>query len=61
MTLMKLAIGDGAMGFWAALEEAHPSSSSLAPLDAQHNERIELPDEIDPAHSKGCPAFGLPG
>jgi len=47
----QLAIGDGAMGFWAALEEVYPKHTPAALLDAQDDECAQLPAQVIPAKS----------
>ena len=46
MNTPELAIGDGTMGFWVALEEIYPQSRQAALLDAQEHERAQLPADI---------------
>ena len=52
MNVPQLAVGDGAMGFWAALEEVLSNNPTTAVLDAQNDERTELPAEVAPAKAK---------
>ncbi len=59
----ELAIGDGAMGFWAALEEVYPQTRqqrccllgdvniACQVIDAQDNECAQLPAQVIPAKS----------
>jgi putative transposase len=54
----KLATGDGAMGFWAALEEVFPNDTPTALLDAQDGQCAELPSQTHPAQGqKGSPRY----
>jgi putative transposase len=48
---LQLAIGDGAMGFWAALEEVYPDTRQTL-LDAQNDECTELFTEATSAEGK---------
>ncbi len=61
LTPPKLAIGDGAMGFRAALEEVYPVDASAALLDAQNHERAELPAKVSSAESEAGTAQHLAG
>ena len=53
MDAPKLAIGDGAMGFRAALEEICPTTPSAAVLAAQNHERAELLSQAVSAEGQG--------
>jgi putative transposase len=46
MNTPELAIGDGAISFWVALEGGLPPKPSAARLDAQEHERAQLPAEL---------------
>ena len=57
----KLATGDGAMGFRAALEEIQSSHQAAALLDAQNRQCAELPAQADPAQGQENAARHLAG
>ena len=71
MNTPKLAIGDGAMGFWAALEEVFPqtrqqrccplSDANIAcrVIDAQNDERAQLSAQAVSAKGQSSPARHL--
>ena len=57
----KLAVGDGALGFWAALSEVFPATRNAALLDAQDREPPELPPEVWPGEGQAGTARDLDG
>ena len=61
MNVPKLAIGDGAMGFWAALEGNLSRDTSTTLLDAQSHERPQLPAQVGPGEGETGPALDLAG
>ena len=44
-----LAVGDGALGFWAALRDVFPETERAALLGAQGRQRPQRPAEVGPA------------
>ncbi len=69
----QLAIGDGAMGFWAALEQVYPKTRqqrccllgdvniACQIIDAQDDECAQLPAQIIPAKSQAIASLYLAG
>ena len=57
----ELATGDGALGFWKALEEVFPDDPAPALLGAQDRQRAEQAAEVRPAGGEGRPARDLAG
>ena len=53
-----LAVGDGALGFWGALERGLPRDGAPALLGAQDGQRHERPAQIGPARGAGRPMRG---
>ena len=61
MNAPELAIGDGAMGFWAALEEVYGGTVEQRCWDAQDDERIDLSAEVGAGQSEAGAACHLAG
>lgn len=61
MNIPQLAIGDGAMGFWAALEEVYPETRQQAVLDAQNDECAELSAEVTSTEGQAGAARDMAG
>jgi len=57
----KLAVGDGALGFWAALEEIFPQTRQQRLLGAQDGERAELPAKVGSGERQSGAARDLDG
>ena len=57
----ELAVGDGALGFWAALGRSVSEGERTALLGAQDGERPELPAEIGAGQGQASAARGVDG
>ena len=61
MNVPKLAVGDGALGFWSALDEIYPNTPSPALLGAQERECVKCASEVGTGESEGGIARDLDG
>ena len=55
----RIAVGDGALGFWKALDELFPGHASSALLAAQDRQRAQQGAEVRAARHEGGPAGDL--